>query len=229
VRRLSGLATSAALLLVAASAGAVPDSVTIVGSAEVKLTGSQSRGSARIVFAAGAEPRALRLEVVRAGAVGAIVYCDAERLRVLVPGARPLLHEAVPTREGFESAVGLPFCLDELLFALRAGHAPAPECAGRIAVPVKDRRGRMSGLEREGQRGRRPELLRFSRWRVGAHGEWPARAVLETDGSVATLIFGAMRPHATAPLDLDARSVESARLVDVAELRRALGLEELSR
>lgn len=226
---------AAALLLLsvagfAPSAGAadVPASVTIVGSAEVKLTGSGQRGSARIVYAASAEPSALRLEVVRAGSVGAVVYCDAERLRVLVPGARPLLHETEPTRQGFESALGLPFCLDELLFALRAGNAAAPACAGRTAVPVRTRRGRVSGLEREGQRGGRPELLRFSRWRTSANGEWPTRAVLETEGSVATLLFGAMRPHATAPLDLDARSSENARLVDVAELRRALGLEEES-
>ena len=210
-------------------AGEVPDSVTIVGSAEVKLTGGRSRGSARIVYAASAEPAALRLEVVRAGSVGAVVYCDAERLRVLVPGSRPLLHETVPTREAFEDALGLPFCLDELLFALRAGNAPAPACAGRTAVPVSDRRGRVSGLEREGQRGGRPELLRFSRWRAGAHGEWPARAVMETEGSIATLLFGALRPHATAPLDLDPRLAERARSVDVSELRRALGLEELSR
>ena len=86
----------------ASSAADVPASVTIVGSAEVKLTGAQSRGSARVVFAAAAEPRALRLEVVRAGSVGAVVFCDRDRLRIFVPGARPLLHETEPTREAFE-------------------------------------------------------------------------------------------------------------------------------
>jgi hypothetical protein len=212
-------------LAVAAGRAEVPGSVTIVGSAEVKLTGGASRGSARVVFAAATEPTALRLEVVRAGSVGAVVYCDAERLRILVPGPRPLLHETQPTREAFDQTLGLPFCLDELLFALRVGHAPAPACEGRTAVPVTGRRGRVSGLRREGQRGGRPELLRFSRWHAGPNGDWPARAVLETEGSVATLLFGALRPHATAPLDLEPRLVENSRRVGVSSLRLALGLE----
>lgn len=215
------------LVLVApARATEVPREVTIVGSAEVKLTGEHQRGSARVVYSAAAEPTAVRLEVVRAGQVGAIVYCDAERLRILVPGRRPLLHETEPTRESFERALGFPFCLDELLYALRVGNAPAPTCDGRAAVPVVSRRGRVSGLKREGQTGGRPELLRFSRWRENASGEWPSRAVLETDGSVATLLFGAIRPHGLPPLDLEARQVESARTVGVDELRRVLGLDE---
>ena len=210
-------------LMLAVPAGAEGPE-TIVGSAEVNISGD-GRGSARIVFAAAAEPVALRLEVVRAGSVGAVVFCDAERLRVLVPGTPPLLHEARPTREDFERALDLPFCLDELLFALRVGHAPAPDCGGEAAVPVRKRDGRIVGLRREGRTSGRPELLRFSRFRRGPDGEWPARAVLETGGSVATVSFGALRPHDRAPLDLDAGLVSRARTVEAAELRRALGLE----
>lgn len=226
--RFAGLLVAVAALLPASvlPAAEVPHDVTIVGSAEVKLTGGENRGSARVVFAAAAAPASLRLEVVRAGSVGAVVFCDSERLRILVPGARPLLHESVPTRAAFERTLGLPFSLAELLFALRVGNAPAPDRDGRSAVPVRDRQGRVLGLRREGGQGRRPDHLRFSRFRAGPSGDWPARAVLETDGSVATLLFGALRPHATAPLDLDPQAVERSREVGVDELRQALGLEE---
>lgn len=220
--RAAALALALGLLAPGAVRATGPE--TIVGSAEVKISGD-GRGSAHVVFAASAEPVGLRLEVVRAGSVSAVVFCDAERLRVLVPGSPPVLHEAAPTRAAFEAALGLPFCLDELLFALRVGHAPAPDCRGEGAVPVEGRGGRIVGLRRESRTRGRPELLRFNRFRRGPDGEWPARAVLETGGSVATLLFRALRPHDRPPLDLDGDLVARARSVDAAGLRRVLGLD----
>jgi hypothetical protein len=216
------------LLLVGTGGQAAGGPATIVGSAEVRVTGSEGRASGRIVFAAAAEPARLRLEVVQAGSVSAVVYCDRERLRVLVPGAPPLLHETEPTRAGFESALGLPFCGAELLFALRVGQAPAPSCAGLDPVAVTGRRGRVVGLRRDGAADRRPDLLRFSRFRAGPAGGWPTRAVLETEGAVATVLFGSLRPHDAAPLDLDELDASRARRVGAEELRRALGLEDRS-
>lgn len=210
------------LLLGLAPAAPAEEPRTIVGSADVKIVG-EGRGSARIVFAASAQPPALRLEVVGSGGVEAVLYCDAERLLVLVPGATPLLHVGEPTREGFEAALDFPFCLDELLFALRVGHAPAPACGRVESVPVLGRGGRIVGLSREGGGGR-PELLRFSRFNLGPEGNWPARAVLERPGSVATLLFGALRIHERPPLDLDPQLVARALRVEAPELRRSLGL-----
>ena len=52
--------------------------------------------------------------------------------------------------------------------------------------------------------------------------------MLETEGAVATVLFGSLRPHDAAPLDLDELDASRARRVGAEELRRALGLEDRS-
>lgn len=222
----SRVAAVAVALAVVQAAPAARAASSVVGSAEVTVSAGRGKLSARVVYAASADPPALRLEVIRGGAVNAYVWCDGETLQVLVPGGDPVLHETVPTREGFERALDLPFCGDELLFTLLAGRAPVPACHGDGGTRQVLRRGdTVVGLSRLRHEAGGVDRLKFSRFDRTALGPWPSRAVLEVPGAVTVVRFGLVRRRDGTPQPLQPDALEAARPVDAPELRRILGLD----
>jgi len=200
---------------------------SVVGVADVRLVGGSGRTSSRLVFAAAVEPLALRVEVVRGGRAQALVWADTERVRILVPDSPPLLLEGPPTRETLGEALGLPFCPDELVFALRAGRAPRPACGDADAVASVETDGdRVVALSRRRDGDVPAVSLRFSRFERAGERTWPRRVRLTTEGTEATVDFSTVEERAQPPLPMAADALGPARSVSAAEMGRVLGLME---
>ena len=210
-----------ALVLAAAVASPAPCEVgprSVVGVAEVRVTSSSGTASTRLVFAAAVNPPVLRVEIVRAGQVVAIAWSEPEALRIFVPGQPALLFEGAPTRESMSRALGIPFCPEEIIFALRAGSAPEPRCG---ATPEVLRRGdRVVGLVSEGADGRKVRVT-FSRFLDG----WPRRAELASGEESALVSFGAVTPREVPPAPLAAEVLAGARRVEAEDIAAAVGLD----
>lgn len=200
---------------------------SVVGVADVRLSGPGGRASSRLIYAAAVEPTVLRVEVVRAGRVHALLWCDDTVVRVLVPDDPPLLHEGPPGRETFERALGLPFCAAELVFALRSGLAPEPACGGDGAELVVQRRhGSVVSLRRAPAEKVPPLAVTFERFsRTDGGRRWPRRALLESEQTRAVVTFSTVQERPVPPGELDAAALGEPRRITAEELARVLGVE----
>lgn len=213
------------LAAVALPAGADPGwPASVTGTAEVVLASDGERVSTRLVFAAGVAPSGLRVELVRAGTLTAVLWLDEKEVRVLVPAEPPLLHVGAPTRTTLEASLGLPFCPSELLFALRAGLAPVPSC-GEGPGHVVRREGRVVGLRRSGADPGDPLALEFLRFERQGSRTWPRRALLRAEEGVATVDVLSIQERPVAPSPPVGAAWDRAVRVEPAEIARALGVD----
>ena len=198
---------------------------SVSGTAEVRLSEGRDRASTHLTFAAGVDPPALRVEIVEAGQLAAVLWYDPTVIRILVPGEPNLLHEGPPTRATLSAALGLPFCPQQLLYALRAGLAPAPDCEthGEKDVPVL-RDGRLVGLRRAGASPKEPLALEFLRFMKVGERVWPRRAVLRAPDGEASVTVLAIQDRKVSPLPPVGPAWDSAQRVEAAVIARALGL-----
>jgi hypothetical protein len=197
----------------------------VVGVAEARVAGEDGRVSTRLIYAAAVSPMALRLEVVRAGNVQAIVYADERRLLIYAPGDPPLLHEGLPTREALREALGLPFCPAEVFHALRGGNAPPPRCADAPAGVASGATAADGSLEvRAAENEGRQATLRFSHFRRIDGNAWPMRVTLDSDVARATLEIQALEVTAKRPVPPQDAVLARARRVTASEMAASLGL-----
>jgi len=220
-----GLPMLLALSLPAAPAEKPAWPECVVGVAEARVAGDEGRVSTRLIYAAAVDPMALRLEVVRAGNVQAIVFADERRLLVYAPGDPPLLHEGLPTRETLRDALGLPFCPAEVFHALRGGNAPPPRCADAAAGASPEATAADGSLEvRASEAEGRAATLKFSHFRRIDGSAWPMRVTLDSDVARATLEIQALEVTQKRPVPPQDAVLARARRVSATELASSLGL-----
>ncbi|MEM7243833.1 MAG: hypothetical protein AAF533_00740 [Acidobacteriota bacterium] len=216
------MSLSTLLLVLAMQAGAPQvGPTTVVGTAKLKWTAEGRQASAQLVFSAARNPSRLRLEVLQGSQLQALVWCDREDLRVYLPQRRAM-YSAEAGREAFEAAFGLPFCLDELLFALRGGYHDLPRCAGGDEPTLKIRGGKVVGVDLPGSDRAQ---LRFSRFGHEGDHRKPGRVQLRRPGVLAVLTFGTLREGSSPPPPIQMEVRRSSRPIDAAGLRAQLGLE----